>query len=791
MRDQRRRARRLAATAQAEPSSPAARTALLLTLLLLVRPALAQAADTPATQLPPVTVLAPSPLLGSGIDRNTAPNAVNVLTGHDLDRTGRPDLLQTLNQQTPGVSLGDAQGNPFQPNVTYRGFTASPLDGNPQGLAVYLNGVRFNAPFSDAVNWDLLPSLAIDSVNLEAANPVFGLNALGGSLSVQMKTGFTWQGGLAELYGGSFGTVDGALQYGVRRGNEATYVAANLSHSQGWRQLNSSEVRQVYGDVGWRSATAALHWTLLAADNRLNGPGTTPVQLLSADRTATFTAPNQTINRFGLTSLSGTWTITDQTSVQGLLYATTLSQRINNGNAFQAMPCTPGNDTLCDGDGNPLLDRAGAPITDFLHGGPYSQLNLEAVDSTGYGASLQVTHDSTLLGRHNTLVAGASLDRGVSTFTASSLLGGVTDSNGVFIGPGVTVDQPGGPLAPVRLDTTNSYYGVYIADVFALTPHLALSLAGRLNLAQIDLQDRGGTALTARHSYTRFNPGIGLTYQLLPQLTVYASYAEANRAPTPSELSCASPQSPCTLANFFTGDPDLKQVIARTMEAGIRGTLHPATGASLDWTVGLFRTDSRDDIVFVASTVPGLDYFQNAGQTRRQGLEAGLTWRGTRLRAWANYAFTDAGFQSALTLDSPLNPAADANGRIHVMPGDHLPGVPTHRFKFGASYAVTPAWMVGFSGLVSSGQYLFGDEANLTAKTNPYVVLNLDTRYQVTPRLEVFALVQNLLDTRYETFGTFSPASLVPAAQAPGASITRSLAPAPPVAAYAGMRLRF
>ena len=752
---------------------------------------LAQAAGPPPTVLPPVTVVAPPPLLGSGIDRNKAPNAVNVLTGRDIARTGPPDVLQTLDQQTPGVSLGDAQGNPFQPNLQYRGFTASPLDGNPQGLAVYLNGVRFNAPFSDAVNWDLLPSLAIDSVNLEGANPVFGLNALGGSLSIQLKNGFTWHGGQAELYGGSFGSVDGAVQYGVRHGNQATYVATNLFHSQGWRQLDSSDVRQAYGDVGWRSDTAELHWNVLAADNRLNGPGTTPVQLLSADRTATFTAPNQTTNRYGLTSLSGTWSITDATSVQGLFYATSLSQRIINGNAFQAMPCAAAGGVLCDGDGNPLVNRAGGPIADFLQGGPYSQLNLAAVDSTGYGTSLQVTHDSTLLGRHNEIVAGFSLDRGVSTFTASSLLGGVTDTNGVFIGPGITIDQPGGPLAPVRLASTNTYYGAYFADVYDLTPRLALSLAGRLNVAQIDLHDQAGSALDGHHTYTRFNPGIGLTYQLRPNLSLYASYSEANRAPTPAELSCASPQSPCTLANFFTGDPGLKQVVAHTMEAGVRGSLHPLAGASLAWTIGLFRTDSTDDIAFVASTVPGLDYFQNAGRTRRQGLEAGVTWRDARLRAWANYAYTAATFQTALTLGSPLNPAADASGQIHVVPGDRLPGVPAHRFKFGASYAMTPAWTVGFSGVVSSGQYLFGDEANLTPKTNPYVVLNLDSHYRVTRGLEVFALVRNLLNARYETFGTFSPTSLVPAAQAPGATATRSLAPAPPVAAYAGVRLRF
>ncbi|HET8997698.1 MAG TPA: TonB-dependent receptor plug domain-containing protein, partial [Acetobacteraceae bacterium] len=286
--------------------------AATLCLTLLLAPEAFAQAETGATVLPPVTVVAPTPLLGSGIDRGKAPNSVNVLNRQDIARSGVPSMLHALEQQTPGVSLDDAQGNPFQPNLEYRGFVASPLDGNPQGLAVYLNGVRFNAAFSDAVNWDLLPSIAIDQVNLEGANPVFGLNALGGALSIQMKNGFTWKGGQAELYGGSFGTVAGSMQYGRQSGSESTYLAVNIDHQRGWRQLNSSDVRQAYGDIGWRSDTAELHWNVLLADNLLNGPGTVPVQFLAADRTATFTAPNRTTNRYALSSLSGTWSLTDQ-----------------------------------------------------------------------------------------------------------------------------------------------------------------------------------------------------------------------------------------------------------------------------------------------------------------------------------------------------------------------------------------------------------------------------------------------------------------------------------------------
>ena len=776
----------------------AARVILAAALLLpdlaanaQVPPAPAPAAPiVPATELPPVNVIGASPLLGTGLDRNKVPAATNVLTNDDVARTGIPTALGALDEQVPGVSLGDAQGNPFQPNLIYRGFSASPLDGNPQGLAVYVNGVRFNQPFADTVNWDLLPSVAIERMNLEGSNPVFGLNALGGSLSVRLKDGFSWQGTSAELYGGSFGTISGTFQLGRQSGNAATYVAANIEHSNGWRDFNSSDVRQFYGDVGWRSERAELHMNALLADNTLNGPGTIPVQLLDVDRAAAFTVPDRTTNKYGLLSLSGTWDVTDQTSLQGLLYYSNLSQRTLNSNTPSVEPCPAIPGFLCTDDGELAFDRAANPIPDFLDGGPYAQLNNQAVDTNGYGVSMQITHDGQVFGLHNQLVAGISLDGGLTTFSASTAVGGINDQQ-EFVGPGIVIDQPDGSIAPVRVNITNAYYGAYIADILDLTPKLSLSLSGRMNVAQIDLNDQTGTALTGRHSFSHFNPGVGFTYQILPDASLYASFSEANRAPTPAELSCASAASPCTLANFFVGDPSLNQVVAQTFEAGVRGRLQPTKNTNLDWNLGVYRTNSNDDIMFVASPIPGTDFFQNVGQTRRQGIEAGLTLHNDRFKVWLNYAFTDATFQTPLTLDSPLNPAADANGQIHVMPGDHLPGIPQHRLKFGISYAVTDAWTIGLSGIASSGQYLFGDEANLTPKTDAYVVLTANTSYQVTRNVKLFAVVQNVLNAQYETFGTFSATNSIPIALAAGASNPRSLSPAAPVAGFGGVQVTF
>ncbi len=310
-----------------------------------------QATPPPVTELPPVEVIGASPLIGSGIDRNTVPAETQVLDSNDLKRQGTPDLLGSLNQQVGGVSLDSASGNPFQPTFFYHGFAASGLQGTPQGLAVYVNGVRFNQPFGDTVDWDLIPDIAIDKVNLEGSNPVFGLNALGGAVNVQLKNGFTWQGFEADISGGSFGQIQGEFQYGKQAGNASTYVAGTVLHQNGWRDLQSTDLQNVYGDVGWRSDRAELHLNITAAHSVLNGPGTSPVELLAADPSAQFTAPNQISNQYAAVSLNGTVDVTDTTSIQALVYYRYFLQRVTNGNAPNDTPCNDGSGLLCSDSG--------------------------------------------------------------------------------------------------------------------------------------------------------------------------------------------------------------------------------------------------------------------------------------------------------------------------------------------------------------------------------------------------------------------------------------------------------
>ncbi|MGI3777372.1 MAG: TonB-dependent receptor, partial [Janthinobacterium lividum] len=749
--------------------------------------------------VPDVRIISSTPLLGSGLDRDKVPQETNVLTGRDLSRDGYPNALRALEENVGGVTLDSASGNEFQPSLLYHGFNASPLQGNAQGIAVYLDGERFNQAFGDTTNFDLIPDVAIDRLNLEGSNPVFGLNAIGGSLGVQTKNGFRYHGGEVDLLGGSFGQVEAQAQYGRQSadGHQSLYVAGTALHQDGWRDLQSSDIYNVFGDYGVRTGRAEVHLKVTGANNVLNGPGTAPVELIRAAPAAQFTAPNLVANKYVNVNLSGTYSLSDDTSLQAVGYYDYFQQRVVNGNTADDGPCDDaGNAGLLCNDDARSTTRGGAPIPDFLGGGPYSVLDTQTTNTSGYGASIQATNTSALFGLPNHLVAGGSFDGAQTAFSATSTIGGLT-ADRAFAGPGIVIDEPG-VNSPVRVATTSSYFGVFASDTIELTPRLAFTASARFNNAEIDLNDLGnpndqgeGGALSGQHSYNRVNPGVGATYRIAPWLSAYAGYFEANRAPTPAELSCASPEAPCSLANFFVGDPDLKQVVSHTVEAGLRGRVRLRPDATIGYNLGLFRTDLDDDIAFINADTLGRAYFSNVGQTRRQGVDASVSYTDRRWFAYASYSYTDATYRSGFTEGSGSNPGADADGNITVRPGSRLPGVPAHLVKFGANFQVTPRWNVGGTAISTSGQVLFGDEANLTPHLPASFTLNLNTTFQLTPRVQLFGLVRNIADRRYYTFGTFSPTSAVFLSQAPGATNPRSYSIAAPVAGFGGVRVTF
>ncbi|HEV2188650.1 MAG TPA: TonB-dependent receptor, partial [Stellaceae bacterium] len=593
---------------------------------------IAQTATPPVETLPTVEVIGTSPLPGVGIDRDKMPSNVQGPPAPDIAKQGPAPLGTQLDQRIGSVNVNANQNNPYQPDIQYRGFEASPILGTPAGVAVYQNGIRLNEPFGDNVNWDLVPDFAIKRLDVIPSNPVYGLNALGGALTMEMKNGFNFQGGQAEVMGGSFGTRQFTLQYGKRVGNFGAYIGGNAYNDEGFRDFSPSQVRQLYADIGAEGDRGGLHASFTGANNNLIGVGPTPIQLVDVDRDSVFTTPQKFHNTLLMPSLNGNYIATDTLSFQGNFYLRSATRKVFTGNASDAQLCTDPT-LLCLGDTTaPLIDTSGAQVpSSVLGGGIPGQNDNSSIVSLGLGGSLQSTYTAPLFGHDNHLVVGASIDHADVDFNSTNELGIIDPTTLLVTGTGVIIDQPDGSLAPVRLETTTSYYGLYASDTFDVTPRLAVTVGGRYNLALIHLSDKVGTALNGESRFARFNPSAGATYKILPGLTGYFGYAEANRAPTAGEIGCSDPTRPCSLDNFLTADPPgLKQVVAHTYEAGLRGRFRTSTAETagrIDWNLGLFRTDLDDDILSVPSTIISSGFFQNVGNTRRQGIEAGIGYR--------------------------------------------------------------------------------------------------------------------------------------------------------------------
>ncbi len=744
---------------------------------------------------PAATVAAPAE--PGAIDRDKVPSNIQTLSVADFDPATTPSLLDALARGLPGVALSDQTGNQFQLDLNYRGFIASPVIGTPQGLAVYQNGVRINEVFGDIVNWDFIPQNAISRMTLVPSNPIYGLNAIGGALSFEMKNGFTYHGVEGEVSGGSYGRIGSSVQAGGQVGNLSGYIAADAIDDAGWRDYSASSLRRVYVDLGARGDQTEFHVTFTGADNNFGAAAATPVQMLEQNWSSVYTLPQTTQNQLAFLTASASWKPSDTWTYQANAYFRNFNQAHVDGNGTntQNTGC-PDPTVLCfpnlNGTVSNLITTTGqtVPATGLLGTSVLGEIDRTWTTTNSFGGTAQAASSEKVFGHDNNFVVGMSIDRGLVQFSTTSELGTVNANQFPFVqASGLFIDQPSGDVAPVGLGATTLYTGLYTTDTFDVTPRLSVTAGARFNFAQINLMDQLGNdpLLNGSHDYSHFNPMVGATYKLTPNLTLYGDFAVANRAPTPLELGCSDPLRPCLIDNALVGDPNLNQVVTYTFEAGLRGHFDIAKG-QLNWTVGAYHALNTDDIINVASPIPGHEYFQNGGDTLRQGIEANATYKWDRWNVYANYTYVDATFLNALTLSSPFNPYADANGNIFVVPGDHLTGIPDFRFKLGAEYRITDPWKLGADLNVVGSQYLVGDESNQNPRIPAYWVVNLHSSYQISKNFEVFGLVKNLFNQRYYVYGTFFDTTSFPYLNL---TDPRTFVPGVPFAAYVGARATF
>ena len=718
-------------------------------------------AQTAAPLIFNVTVVGNTPLQGSDlpIDQIAAP--VQTATKRDIDASGALAVSDFMNRRLNAVHVNEIQGNPFQPDVNYRGYTASPLLGTPQGLSVYMDGVRLNQPFGDIVSWDLIPRLAVSSVALmPGSNPLFGLNTLGGALSLETKNGLRDPGTLVQAIYGSHTRRAVEFEHGGSRGGGGLnwYLSGNLFEENGWRDDSPSSVGQVFGKLGWLRPRTDASVSVAYASNTLNGNGLQETGFLDRDYSSVYTKPDETDNRSIFINLAGRHSPRDGITLSGSAYyrhigTDTLNGDLNEESLDQAV-YLPGENALntpfpfrqCLGD----IAEDDEP-EETCNG----LINRTDTRQRNAGASGQITWLRAAGRRGHQVTVGAAYDDSAAHFVQSSELG--------YLNPDRSVAETGAfTNAAVDLDGHTRTVSVYATDTVRLREGWHLTLSGRFNRTVVknldDINPGGGPgSLDGTHAFSRLNPAAGLTIDLPRRVNAYVGYSEGSRAATSIELGCADPASPCKLPNAMAGDPPLDQVTTRTIEAGLRATHR------VRWHAGYFRASNRNDILFVMSEQTGFGYFRNFGSTRRQGMEAGADTQLGRFTVGAGYTFLDATFQSPETLNGESNSSNDAGpgleGSIEIEPGARMPLIPRHVFKAFGQVTIRSNVFVDIGLVSASSSYARGNENNahepdgtyyLGAGTTPgYAVVNLGARYQLTSRVGILLQVNNLFDRHY------------------------------------------
>jgi outer membrane receptor protein involved in Fe transport len=719
--------------------------------------------------------------LGADLDADAIAANVQTATAEELRQQGALDLADFMRRSMGSVFVNEAQSNPLQPDVQYRGFVGSPLLGLPQGLAVYQDGVRSNEPFGDTVNWALIPESAIDSVRLlPGANPLFGLNALGGAIAIRTKDGFTSPGRRAEVLAGSFGRAALQAETGGTFGEDLGYfVTASRFEEDGWRDFSPSEAEQVFAKLSSRGERSRIDTSLTFVDTDLIGNGPAPVDLLELDPEAIFTRPDRTQNDLAMLNVSAEQGVGDTTTLRGNLYVRRSDVSTLNGDDSDFEECenTPG--FICedeDGGEEIVLDGNGDAIAfdDDLEG---AAINHTSTEQDGAGFGLQADIEGGFGGRDNLFTVGLAHDASGIAFEASTELGAL-DATRLAVPGGVFVGEA---FTGLEAEVENS--GVFVSNSFSLGANGTLTVSGRYNRTHVVLEDQIENDLDGDHTFQRFNPAVGFTMGS-DGLRFYAGYSEANRAPSPVELTCADEDDPCRLPNAFLADPPLAQVVAKTFEAGVRGTLGPGR-----WHAGVFHTTNDDDILFIsAGALTNQGFFDNVGTTERRGLELNVSGTAGDTVAWSvDYTQLDATFRESFSVPGPNNPAA-VDGEIAVERGDRLPLIPERLLKAGVRFAPSGRATFGLELINAAGAFLRGDEGNLGDKLDGYTLLNARMEYRFGERASLFVNVDNLLDEEYATFGLFGAADRVLGA---GFDASVFLSPGAPRAAWAGVRVQF
>jgi outer membrane receptor protein involved in Fe transport len=773
-----------------------------------------------------INVISTTPLPSIGLPLNIIPANIQIFDSKDLRNQPGVTFADQLMNNAQGITFNEIQGNPWQPDVSFRGFSASPLAGTPQGMSVYVDGVRVNEAFGDTVHWDLIPNFAIQGMQVvPGSNPVYGLNTLGGALALQTKDGRNNQGAALEAEAGSWGRKRGLAQFGgvSKDGSVDYFLGLQHTTEDGWRKYSPSHINQTFGKIGWQNEKTKLNLSYIGAYNNMIGNGLTPIDMLGGDRDGIHTTPDQTKNYLNHFALNGAHWLSNDVMLSGNAYHRTSNRNTLNGDAnddFKTRTSSgdggvlvaPNRDDPTSGVCNPSGrdDLNNLYTTESCAPGI---MNRSRLKSRSLGFNIQAAFNQELLGKKNQLITGFGYDVQRTKFIQTEQLSDVDAGTNLYA-LGNSYFEPG-TRKPTNLDDDidtevnlggkSKTASLFATDTMSLNQFWHVTASARYNHTTVKNRDSlnapgSAASLSGDHGFNRVNPSLGLTFTPTETLSIFGSYSESNRAPTSIELGCANPERPCKLPNAMAADPPLNQVVAKTYDFGVRGKV----AENLKWNASVYRTMNHDDIHFINSSAysGALGYFDNVGKTKRQGLDLGLSGAIDKLFFRAGYSFISAKYDTDLELVNEINSTSTgvANGDIiNVRKGNYLAGIPKHQFKLRLQYNITPQWSVGSNVVAYSDQYVQGNENNAhvdndgkKGKLDGYTVMNLDTQYNLGQGWNVFAKAINIFDKDYYTGGRLAETMFSPAGNwgLADRGVT-AVVPGAPQAAWVGVRYEF
>jgi outer membrane receptor protein involved in Fe transport len=815
--------------------------------LALASSASLHAADKITTST--INVYSATPLPSIGLPLNIIPANIQIATPKAINNQAGVSLADYMNNNMQSITTTEMGGNPWQPEITFRGFSASPLLGMPQGISTYVDGVRMNEPFGDVTLWDKIPNFAIGGMQLvPGSNPLYGLNTLGGAIAMQTKNGRDAKGAAVEFEAGSWNRQRYLAQYGgvSKDGSVDYFIGHQTTKEDGWRQFSPSRLNQSFGKVGWQSEKSKLDLSYIGTDNQLVGNGFTPDFLLSGDRDQIHTSPDWTNNYYKHLALNGSHWVNNDVMISGNAYYRKSNRHTRNGDLYEG-GWEDANQFL-GAQYDPLVDDVGD--VELLG----SVMNRTKTKQDNLGFTLQAAFNQDLMGKKNQFIAGVGYDYSKIKFNQSRVVNLSEDSELVTSEALETLANPTGivPLSiangseadqffsPDRAfstagnglraedQTTNlkskqQTFSIFATDTLSLNQQWHVNAGARYNYTKVNNRDQlipvataDNGSLTADAIYARLNPTLGLTFTPNDKTAIFGSYSESSRAPTAIELGCSNPARPCLLPAAMADDPPLKQVIAKTYDFGLRGYLTD----SIKWNASIYHTMNHRDIQFVRSDQINLGYFDNVGRTKRQGLDFGLSGQQDQFRWNASYSYIEAKYDNDLELVSPSNSSSNAARVISVQKGDYLPSIPKHQLKLRAQYQVTPDWSIGTNLIAYSEQYIWGNESNDhqantaagggrnacgavsgggnargnacgSGKIQGYTVVNLDTQYNIGKGWSAFAKAINVFDQDYNVAGRLAETMFDATGTYGAETNVRGLLPGAPRAGWIGFRYEF